>query len=75
MPKNFQISQYDEPICVDGYVDVEMGAIKVVNEDLARSITVSSNTNDVRIKAVRTAAVHFEPCCHYAVRVNYTSTV
>ena len=58
-----------------GYVDVEMGAIKVVNEDLARSITVSSNTNDVRIKAVRTAAVHFEPCCHYAVRVNYTSTV
>ena len=24
MPKNFQISQYDEPICVDGYVDVEI---------------------------------------------------
>ena len=23
MPKNFQISQYDEPICVNGYVDVE----------------------------------------------------
>ena len=22
MPKNFQISQYDEPICVDGYLDV-----------------------------------------------------
>lgn len=22
MPKNFQISQYDEPICFDGYVDV-----------------------------------------------------
>ena len=22
MPKNFQISQYDEPICVNGYVDV-----------------------------------------------------
>ena len=22
MPKNFQISQYDEPLCVDGYLDV-----------------------------------------------------
>lgn len=22
MPKNFQISQYDEPICIDGYLDV-----------------------------------------------------
>jgi aspartyl-tRNA(Asn)/glutamyl-tRNA(Gln) amidotransferase subunit B len=25
MPKNFQISQYDEPLCVDGYLDVEVG--------------------------------------------------
>ena len=24
MPKNFQTSQYDEPLCVDGYVDVEI---------------------------------------------------
>ena len=24
MPKNFQISQYDEPICHDGFVDVEI---------------------------------------------------
>jgi aspartyl-tRNA(Asn)/glutamyl-tRNA(Gln) amidotransferase subunit B len=23
MPKNFQISQYDEPLCVDGYLDVD----------------------------------------------------
>ncbi|MEU4568351.1 Asp-tRNA(Asn)/Glu-tRNA(Gln) amidotransferase subunit GatB [Micromonospora sp. NPDC023956] len=30
MPKNFQISQYDEPLCVDGYLDVE------VNGDLVR---------------------------------------
>ncbi len=22
MPKNFQISQYDEPLCTDGYLDV-----------------------------------------------------
>ncbi|WP_030436203.1 Asp-tRNA(Asn)/Glu-tRNA(Gln) amidotransferase subunit GatB [Actinoplanes subtropicus] len=24
MPKNFQTSQYDEPLCVDGFVDVEV---------------------------------------------------
>ncbi|MEO3800916.1 Asp-tRNA(Asn)/Glu-tRNA(Gln) amidotransferase subunit GatB [Nonomuraea sp. B1E8] len=24
MPKNYQISQYDEPLCFDGYVDVEV---------------------------------------------------
>jgi aspartyl-tRNA(Asn)/glutamyl-tRNA(Gln) amidotransferase subunit B len=24
MPKNFQTSQYDEPICIDGWVDVEV---------------------------------------------------
>ena len=58
-----------------GYVDVHLGHIGVVNEDLARSFTVSSNTNDARIKALRTAAVHFEPCCHYAARVDYSATV
>jgi aspartyl-tRNA(Asn)/glutamyl-tRNA(Gln) amidotransferase subunit B len=26
MPKNFQTSQYDEPLCVDGYLDVEVAA-------------------------------------------------
>jgi aspartyl-tRNA(Asn)/glutamyl-tRNA(Gln) amidotransferase subunit B len=25
MPKNFQTSQYDEPLCVDGYLDVAVG--------------------------------------------------
>ncbi|MFI6479830.1 Asp-tRNA(Asn)/Glu-tRNA(Gln) amidotransferase subunit GatB [Nonomuraea sp. NPDC050663] len=25
MPKNYQISQYDEPLCFDGYLDVEVG--------------------------------------------------
>jgi aspartyl-tRNA(Asn)/glutamyl-tRNA(Gln) amidotransferase subunit B len=24
MPKNFQTSQYDEPLCIDGYLDVEV---------------------------------------------------
>jgi aspartyl-tRNA(Asn)/glutamyl-tRNA(Gln) amidotransferase subunit B len=25
MPKNYQISQYDEPLCVDGWLEVEVG--------------------------------------------------
>jgi aspartyl-tRNA(Asn)/glutamyl-tRNA(Gln) amidotransferase subunit B len=29
MPKNFQISQYDEPLCVDGYLDVEVEGERV----------------------------------------------
>jgi hypothetical protein len=51
-----------------GYVDVHLGASSVINEDLARSF--APNTNDVRIRAARTAAVHFEPSCHSAVRVD-----
>jgi len=29
MPKNFQTSQYDEPLCVDGYLDVTVGDLQV----------------------------------------------
>jgi aspartyl-tRNA(Asn)/glutamyl-tRNA(Gln) amidotransferase subunit B len=29
MPKNFQTSQYDEPLCVDGYLDVEVNGTTV----------------------------------------------
>ena len=25
MPKNFQTSQYDEPLCINGYLDIEVG--------------------------------------------------
>ncbi|OLB77316.1 MAG: aspartyl/glutamyl-tRNA amidotransferase subunit B [Actinobacteria bacterium 13_2_20CM_2_71_6] len=30
MPKNFQISQYDEPLCVDGWLDVNRAGIPLV---------------------------------------------
>src|SRR5215475_9688543 len=29
MPKNFQISQYDEPLCTDGWLDAEVGGKSV----------------------------------------------
>ena len=35
MPKNFQISQYDEPLCFDGYLDVEVDG-KTVRIEIER---------------------------------------
>ena len=35
MPKNFQISQYDEPLCTDGWLDVQ-----VVTDDGPRTVRV-----------------------------------
>jgi aspartyl-tRNA(Asn)/glutamyl-tRNA(Gln) amidotransferase subunit B len=31
MPKNFQISQYDEPLCTDGWLDVTLDGAKVLD--------------------------------------------
>jgi aspartyl-tRNA(Asn)/glutamyl-tRNA(Gln) amidotransferase subunit B len=35
MPKNFQISQYDEPLCTDGWLDVEVAG-QVVRVEIER---------------------------------------
>ncbi|GGO04909.1 aspartyl/glutamyl-tRNA(Asn/Gln) amidotransferase subunit B [Microbispora rosea subsp. aerata] len=35
MPKNYQISQYDEPLCTDGYLDVEVDG-KTVRVEIER---------------------------------------
>ncbi|GAB7050485.1 Asp-tRNA(Asn)/Glu-tRNA(Gln) amidotransferase subunit GatB [Catenuloplanes indicus] len=35
MPKNFQTSQYDEPLCVDGYLDVEVDG-EIVRVEIER---------------------------------------
>jgi aspartyl-tRNA(Asn)/glutamyl-tRNA(Gln) amidotransferase subunit B len=35
MPKNFQISQYDEPLCTDGYLDVSLEGLGVDGPGLA----------------------------------------
>ncbi|MEV2265761.1 Asp-tRNA(Asn)/Glu-tRNA(Gln) amidotransferase subunit GatB [Nonomuraea africana] len=35
MPKNYQISQYDEPLCTDGYLDVEVDG-KTVRIEIER---------------------------------------
>ncbi|MGC0249781.1 Asp-tRNA(Asn)/Glu-tRNA(Gln) amidotransferase subunit GatB [Pseudactinotalea sp. Z1748] len=37
VPKNFQTSQYDEPIAFDGYLDVELGDGTVVRVEIERA--------------------------------------
>jgi aspartyl-tRNA(Asn)/glutamyl-tRNA(Gln) amidotransferase subunit B len=55
MPKNFQISQYDEPLCTDGWIDVETGGRTVrvgiervhLEEDTGKSLHVGGSTGRI----------------------------
>jgi len=56
MPKNFQTSQYDEPLCVDGFVDVEadgksyrIGIERVhLEEDTGKTLHVGGATGRIQ---------------------------
>jgi aspartyl-tRNA(Asn)/glutamyl-tRNA(Gln) amidotransferase subunit B len=55
MPKNFQISQYDEPLCVDGYLDVAVdgGTVRVgiervhLEEDTGKTLHIGGSTGRI----------------------------
>ena len=55
MPKNFQISQYDEPLCTDGYLDVTVAGRTVrveiervhLEEDTGKSLHVGGATGRI----------------------------
>ncbi len=55
MPKNFQTSQYDEPLCVDGYVDVQIDGetfrVEIervhLEEDTGKSLHVGGATGRI----------------------------
>jgi aspartyl-tRNA(Asn)/glutamyl-tRNA(Gln) amidotransferase subunit B len=55
MPKNFQISQYDEPLCTDGYLDVDVdgGVVRVgiervhLEEDTGKTLHVGGATGRI----------------------------
>jgi len=55
MPKNFQISQYDEPLCTDGYLDVNVNGTTVrvgiervhLEEDTGKSLHVGGATGRI----------------------------
>jgi hypothetical protein len=56
-----------------GIVKVYLGDVDVVNDNLAQAYDVSGNANDMRIKAIRPAAVYFDTSIHLAVRVDLTA--
>src|SRR5580704_13133030 len=55
MPKNFQISQYDEPLCTDGWLDVDVDGRTVrvgiervhLEEDTGKSLHVGGATGRI----------------------------
>jgi len=55
MPKNFQISQYDEPLCINGYLDVNVAGELVrvgiervhLEEDTGKSLHVGGATGRI----------------------------
>jgi hypothetical protein len=55
-----------------GAVDVQLGKIEVVNEDLGQGF--DATINNVRIKAYRPAAVYSDPSIHFAIRVTIPTT-
>ncbi len=56
MPKDYQISQYDEPLCVDGHLDVQVGGETVrvgiervhLEEDTGKSTHVGGATGRIQ---------------------------
>jgi hypothetical protein len=60
-------------IYATGTVRTYVGDIDVVNDNLAQAYDVSGNTNDMRLKAIRPAAVYFDTSIHLAVRVDLTA--
>ena len=55
-----------------GEVRTILGDVDVVADTIAQSYDVAGNQNDMRIKAIRPAAVYFDPSIHLAVRLDLT---
>jgi hypothetical protein len=60
-------------IYATGTVKVYLGDVDVVNDNLAQAYDVGGNQNDMRLKAIRPAAVYFDTSIHLAVRVDLTA--
>jgi hypothetical protein len=60
-------------IYATGTVKVYLGDVDVVNDNLSQAYDVTGNANDMRLKAIRPAAVYFDTSIHLAVRVDLTA--
>jgi hypothetical protein len=56
-----------------GRVEVYVGKVDVVNDNNGQAYDVSGNQNDMRLKAIRPAAVYFDTSIHLAIRVDLTA--
>jgi hypothetical protein len=56
-----------------GTIKTLIGDVDVVADNLAQSYDVAGNQNDMRIKAIRPAAVYFDTSIHLAIRVDLTA--
>jgi len=56
-----------------GTVKTVLGDVDVVTDTLAQGYDVAGNKNDIRIKAIRPAAVYFDTTIHLAVRIDLTA--
>lgn len=70
---NATASATNKWIYATGTVRTYLGDIDVVNDNLAQAYDVSGNANDMRLKAIRPAAVYFDSSIHLAVRVDLTA--
>ena len=57
-----------------GSLDVHLSKPEIVNDSLSQGFTVSSNVNTLSIRAVRSAAVYFDPSINYTVRLALPTT-
>ena len=71
--ENAEASDTNKWIYATGTVKVYLGDVDVVNDNLAQGYDVSGNANDMRLKAIRPAAVYFDTSIHLAVRVDLTA--
>lgn len=69
--ENATASATNKWIYATGPVDVHLGKIEIVNENLAQGADVT--INNMRLKAFRPAAVFADPSIHYAMRVTLPS--
>ena len=56
-----------------GSVYTYVGKVDVVNDSNGQAYDVSGNQNDMKLKAIRPAAVYFDTTIHLAVRVDLTA--
>jgi hypothetical protein len=59
-------------IYATGTVKVYLGDVDVVNDNLGQAYDVTGKQNDIRLKAIRPAAVYFDTSIHLAVPVDLT---